>query len=267
MIGYRIDEFDIYILRILARDCRASFRSIGYELGVTTNTVRSRVKNLIDNKILLRYVIYINFAILGYKKICLIVVRDNVNPTKIIDKLSSLGKVYAHIDCLGGTSVFGFVTKQDIKELEYVVSAAIRPAVLYNLFRGDLQTNTKELSYTDLKIIKYLLGAPRIKSEDLAKSISVSTRTIKRRLEILRKNHVVDFGIVYNPSAMKGYIYFGLIIQTEQQQNQNVLKMVYQNFERYLLRHPYTIHKDVIILNLFSQNIYDMHSILKSVDL
>ena len=66
MQGYRIDEYDIYILRILARNCRASFRSIGLDLGITTNTVKNRIKNLIDNKILQRYVLHVNYAILGY---------------------------------------------------------------------------------------------------------------------------------------------------------------------------------------------------------
>jgi DNA-binding Lrp family transcriptional regulator len=46
MQGYRIDENDIHILRILAKDCRTSYRSIGLELGITTNTVKNRNKKL-----------------------------------------------------------------------------------------------------------------------------------------------------------------------------------------------------------------------------
>jgi hypothetical protein len=42
-----------------------------------------------------------------------------------------------------------------------------------------------------------------------------------------------------------------------------VLEQVYTNFERYLLRHPHTVHQDVIILNMYSRNIYDIESILK----
>jgi hypothetical protein len=96
--------------------------------------------------------------------------------------------------------------------------------------------------------------------------VSVSQKTVKRRLEFMIRNHVFDFGIVYNPSAMKGYIYFGLMIQTEHYQYQSVLGQVYLNFERYLLRHPYTVHEDVIILNLYSRNIYDIESILKKAE-
>jgi DNA-binding Lrp family transcriptional regulator len=263
MQGYRIDEYDIYILRILARNCRASFRSIGLDLGITTNTVKNRIKNLIDNKILQRYVLHINYAILGYKKNCLVIVRNNISPHIIIEKVSAFGNVYLHVDCLGGTYVFGIVFKENVNDLESLLSSAIRPATLYNMFIGDLVSRTVALTSTDLRIIKHLLSEPRMKNEDMAKLISVSLKTIKRRLEFMRRNHVLDYGIVYNPSAMKGYIYFGLIIQTEHYQYQSVLEQVYLNFENYLLRHPQTIHKDVIILNMYSRNIYDMDSILK----
>jgi DNA-binding Lrp family transcriptional regulator len=263
MQEYRIDEYDIYILRILARNCRASFRSIGLDLGITTNTVKNRIKNLIDNKIIQRYVIHINYAILGYKKNCLVILRDNIGSHNIIEKFSTIGSVYLRVDCLGGTSVFGIVFKESMANLESLLSSAIRPATLCNIFVGELETRAVALTPTDLSIIKYLLSEPRMKIEDIAKLISVSQKTVKRRLEFMRRNHVLDFGIVYNPSAMKGYIYFGLIIQTEHYQYQSVLEQVYLNFERYLLRHPQTVHKDVIILNMYSRNIYDLDSILK----
>jgi DNA-binding Lrp family transcriptional regulator len=266
MQRYRIDENDIYILRILAKDCRISYRSIGLQLGITTNTVKTRIKNLIENKILLRFVIHINFAIFGYRKICLAIVRHSINPQIIIEKLNALGSVYSHIDCLGGISVFGIVIKQNVDNLESLLSSTIKPAVLYNIFTGDLISKVTTLSPTDLKMIKCLLKEPRMKNEDIAKSISVSQKTVKRRIEFMRRNHILDFGIVYNPSAMKGYIYFGLIIQTEQYRYQSVLEQVYLNFERYFLRHPYTVHKDVIILNLYSQNMYDIESILKTAE-
>lgn len=100
MQGYRIDEYDIYILRILARNCRTSFRNIGLDLGITTNSVKNRIKNLIENKIIQRYVIHINYAILGYKMNCLVIVRDIISPYNLIEKFSTFGSVYLHVDCI-----------------------------------------------------------------------------------------------------------------------------------------------------------------------
>jgi DNA-binding Lrp family transcriptional regulator len=266
MQEYRIDEYDIYILRILARNCRASYRSISLDLGITTNTVKNRIKNLIENKIIRRYVIHINYAILGYKKNCLVILRDNISPHMIIEKFNTFGSVYLHVDCLGGTSVFGIVFKESMDDLESLLSSVIRPATLCNIFAGDLDSRVVALTSTDLEMIKYLLSEPRMKNENIARLMSVSQKTVRRRLEFMIRNRVLDFGIVYNPSAMKGYIYFGLIIQTEHYRYQRVLEQVYQNFEHYLLRHPDTVHEDIIILNMYGRNIYDIESILKNVE-
>ena len=89
-------------------------------------------------------------------------------------------------------------------DLESLLLSAIRPAILYNIFTRDLVSNIPPLTFNDLKIIS-LLGDPRMKNEDIAKFMSISQKTVKRRLEIMIRNHVLHFGIVYNPSAMKGY--------------------------------------------------------------
>jgi DNA-binding Lrp family transcriptional regulator len=47
MQRYRIDEWDIYILRILGRNCGAPFRNIGLDFGITIDIVKNRIEILI----------------------------------------------------------------------------------------------------------------------------------------------------------------------------------------------------------------------------
>jgi DNA-binding Lrp family transcriptional regulator len=47
MHGYGIDEYDIYILRILARNCRAPFRNISRDIGITASIVKNRIEIVI----------------------------------------------------------------------------------------------------------------------------------------------------------------------------------------------------------------------------
>ena len=47
MQGYRIDEYDIYIPRILTRNCRTPFRNISLDFGITTSIVKKRIEILI----------------------------------------------------------------------------------------------------------------------------------------------------------------------------------------------------------------------------
>jgi DNA-binding Lrp family transcriptional regulator len=53
---FHMDHLDLQILRILADNCRTSYRSIGLTLGLTTNTVKRRVKILIQNKIIGKFI-------------------------------------------------------------------------------------------------------------------------------------------------------------------------------------------------------------------
>jgi DNA-binding Lrp family transcriptional regulator len=55
-----------------------------------------------------------------------------------------------------------------------------------------------------------LLSDPRMAVEDIAKETSLSSKTVGRRLEKMRENHILQFTIVTNPSSMRltGYIEF-----------------------------------------------------------
>ena len=106
-----------------------------------------------------------------------------------------------------------------------------------------------KLIQTDMKIIiRCLLSDPRMKVMGIAKTISALHRTVIRRMEAMAENRLLNFGLVYNPSAMKGYNYFTILAQVDNSFFQDIIKKVYSDLSRYLLRHSTLIHKDVIIL-------------------
>jgi hypothetical protein len=82
----------------------------------------------------------------------------------------------------------------------------------------------------------------------------------------MTENRLLNFGLVYNPSAMRGYNYFSILAQADSSLFQDIIKMIYSDLSRYLLRHPTLIHKDVIILNLYSENVFDIETIFRKVE-
>jgi DNA-binding Lrp family transcriptional regulator len=91
---------------------------------------------------------------------------------------------------------------------------------------------------SDFKIIKALLSSPRMQVEEIAKYTSLSTKTVTRRLKILRENHIVEFGVIRDVSSMQltGYIEFGIMIHLEDDSlYQYVLERVYQEMQEYLI--------------------------------
>ncbi len=276
---FHMDHLDLKILRILADNCRTSYRNIGLTLGLTTNTVKRRVKILIQNRIIGKFITNLNFAILGYKVNCLLIIRHhNTNIDKIAKDLHQFGNVYLAINAIGGTSVFGIIVKPSMEEqirflretshhdlLGIVEKDAKSSVNIRDIFIG-YHTLHFNLIQTDLKIIRCLLSDPRMKVMDIAKTISTSQRTVMRRMEAMAENRLLNFGLVYNPSAMKGHNYFTILAQADNSLFQDIIKKIYSDLSRYLLRHPTLIHKDVIILNLYSENVFDIETIFRRVE-
>lgn len=273
---FHMDHLDLQILRILADNCRTSYRSIGLALGLTTNTVKRRVKILIQNNIIGKFITNLNFAILGYKMNCLLIIRHhNSSIDEIAKYLYQFGNVYLGINAIGGMSVFGIIVRPGMEEeIRFLKETSHRNSSgivekdgkafinIRDIFVG-YHTLHFKLIETDLKIIRRLLSDPRMKVTDIAKTISASRRTIIRRMEVMTENRLLNFGLVYNPSAMKGYNYFSILAQADNRLFKDIIKKIYSDLSRYLLRHPTLIHKDIIILNLYSENIFDIETIFK----
>jgi DNA-binding Lrp family transcriptional regulator len=62
--------------------------------------------------------------------------------------------------------------------------------------------------------------------EDIARETSLSTKTVTRRLEKLRENHIVEFGVIRNISSIQlvGYIEFAVVIDIDKSLFQNILE-------------------------------------------
>ncbi|MBU0457301.1 MAG: Lrp/AsnC family transcriptional regulator [Nanoarchaeota archaeon] len=62
-----LDEIDNEILKILAEDCRNTTLNIGSKLNLPPNTVKYRIKRLIDNKVIVAFKTKIDVSTLGYQ--------------------------------------------------------------------------------------------------------------------------------------------------------------------------------------------------------
>ena len=78
----RLDDTDLGIIKILARDSRTPYRSIGSTVGITPNAVKTRVDNMVSNGIIQSFVLQINPTIFRYEKLCILKVKN-------IDKTSN----------------------------------------------------------------------------------------------------------------------------------------------------------------------------------
>ena len=62
-----LDEKDLKLLRLIARNAKKTLMELGNELELATPSVIYRIKQLEKNKVILGYRAIINFALLGYQ--------------------------------------------------------------------------------------------------------------------------------------------------------------------------------------------------------
>jgi DNA-binding Lrp family transcriptional regulator len=62
-----LDNNDLTILPALARDCRTSYGSISSQIGLTSKSVKARVKKMVRNGVIEKFVVRVNPAAFGYR--------------------------------------------------------------------------------------------------------------------------------------------------------------------------------------------------------
>ena len=267
-----LDETDLKIISILSKDCRASFMSIGSAVGMTSKSVKARIDTMISTGVIEKFVVKVNPVSLGYGMSCMLIVREHTaHIDDIVSRLNLLGEVSIHSKCIGGISTFCLAIKEGHEDKLELLRDSLKPATVHLMFTSPSSylSSKHELSETDLQIIKCLLSNPRMDMNDIAKKISISPRTVNRRLTRLRDNNVLKFFILCNPISTLGYIQFVLVINTiDKSFNNQIIERIYGGgLKDNILCQPPIIDPDnIITLLLFTQDIFTADAILKRVE-
>lgn len=265
MADYRIDGTDIEIMKLLTKDCRLSYREIALALSIVTNTVKRRIKNLISRQIIEGFLVRVNLGAFGYSNICNLTIKHIGNKEKVKGYLQNLGYVFLEGDCIGGISRFVIASKERIdNELEFLPEK-VRHLQLIDIFIGQWESDFV-FTTNDMRILKCLIQKPRMKVKDIAQSIHVSQKTVKRRIDAMLFNRVVDFTIFVNPREMKGYVNVGIFIHVEKKYREEVTEEIYKEIKDLLVfGSPYE-NIDTMGLNLYVENMWQIEKAQKKAE-
>jgi DNA-binding Lrp family transcriptional regulator len=87
-----LDKNDLTILPTLARDCRTSYGNIGSQIGLTTKSVKARVKKMVRNGVIEKFVVRVNPAAFGYRTAIVLVRANNGIPKDdVIQRVQEFG--------------------------------------------------------------------------------------------------------------------------------------------------------------------------------
>ena len=108
-----LDKNDLTILPAFARDCRTSYSSIGSQIGLTSKSVKARVKKMVRSGIIEKFVVRVNPAVFGYRTaIVLIRTSNGITKDDVIQRVKEFGDLVYQAHHAGSTSVAALIIKK-----------------------------------------------------------------------------------------------------------------------------------------------------------
>jgi DNA-binding Lrp family transcriptional regulator len=233
-----LDDTDLKILNLLGKNSRLSYRNIAQTIDLTTKSVKTRVDKMISAKVIERFIVLVNLSILGYTATCAFALRKNMVNKDLIDKINLVGDMQYQFHVLGGAIGFSIAVREESEEKIELLLQSLQPAILGVVAQNDIYSNkiSDDLTETDYRIIKQLMQNPRMDISDLGKTISISSKTVSRRLDKMQNNHLLEFTILPNPYAMKGQIVFFLEVKAKSSQLYGpLLEQIFGELHHYVI--------------------------------
>jgi DNA-binding Lrp family transcriptional regulator len=265
-----LDTIDLNILSTLARDCRTSYRRIGSQIGLTSKSVKARVKNMLRSGVIEKFVVRVNPAAFGYRT-AIVLIRTSSGITKddVIQHVREFGDLAYHAHHVGSTSVAALIIKKPLDEkIIQSLNDRLKPATVVRTSVTELSVASTDLSDTDLRIIKcLLLSGARIEISDIAKEVGISEKTTTRRLDRMKEGRLLDFSLQCSPTTMIGYIQFAIPIIVAKTHYRSVLERMYSEFQTNILYSPSVIEpENQLTFILFGENVFVVDYVLAKVN-
>jgi Lrp/AsnC family transcriptional regulator for asnA, asnC and gidA len=121
-----IDEIDEKIIEALEENARATYKELAKKLGMKESTIRKRVLNLIEKKVIKKFTVIVDPSKIGKNAIAIIGVE--VDPSILLNaaqKLSEIPEAKFVATSTGDHMIMMEVWAKDGKELTQIISEKI----------------------------------------------------------------------------------------------------------------------------------------------
>ena len=171
---------------------------IATAVGISTNATKARINKMISNRLIQTFGVLMNPIIFGYEKECILWVKNihkTIKEQDLFKKISLLGDIFIYAKQLeGAVALFVLFVGPRPEGKLGVLSDILKPAKVESVL-GTYKPITMKIHNSDLEIMKCLLSDARMRIEDIAKETLLSPKTVTRRLEKMRENHILQFTI------------------------------------------------------------------------
>ncbi len=264
-----MDERDLRIIYLFANNSRMSFRSVAADIGLTSKSAKARIDKMLSKNIIKSFHMVVNPVALGYTKVCILRGRGgkNIDEMDIQKKITTLGNLMIYVRHLGRGFEYGFSIPDQFDEGINSLMDLLGSKTTYKIFQIKPLVNYT-LTESDLKIIKCLLINSRMDISHIAGQISISGKTVARRLNKMIQNQVIRFSVLCNSASTFGYLQFVLTVHVQESLYHHIYEYICTEFRSNIFYAPRSFANppDEMRFYLFSENLSTIESILIKVE-
>jgi DNA-binding Lrp family transcriptional regulator len=229
-----MDEIDLQILQNLMRHSRTPYREIGASIGISVSSVHKRIKKLEEDNVIQAYIATPSWNAINY----LIVTISGRANVKSLDLLSNeVGNHENTFSCVIASGKFFYATGylRDITGLQEYSSFVTKAAKMENPTIGIMNLDyitapDYHLTTLDYKILKSLYRDARKPIADIAEDIGISAKTVKKRIDNMVENRLVDFGVEWSLIGENNFMTDFRITLEDSMDTQSVIRHLYTKY-------------------------------------
>jgi len=240
-----MDELDVKILRSLISEravspsnanVKLSLRGIAARIGADDMTVRYRYNRLQESNCLSIWSLLVNPSYFGYgvAEVMVDVQPESAKPDTI-RKLKLIHEITGLVNCYGrAIQLFVIYNGEDSRARTIELISRITNAEKISLSRMPMPPSlTKNLTETDVAIVRALSKDARKSTVLIAKELGLSSKTVRKRVDKLRRDNTILPLPILNIASIPGIIPIYLTYAyTKREVNTSVDREVISQFDK-----------------------------------
>jgi DNA-binding Lrp family transcriptional regulator len=227
-----LDFLDKQILLELSQNCRISFTDLSVKYDCSVNTIKNRVKALEEEGIIQNFSVNLRSELFNASMAIMLIKNIHKLGKKRIKEVGNHRLVNSICFSLNsGFIIFDYSSNLELNELiEFIQQFNVEDFTVYPILPPYIKDSKKplktldDLQNIDFLILYHLKYDGRMSLSRLSKKTGASVPTLRKRLEFLRINLMIDETILLNPGMTEE----GLMVVFEIQLDKLTTKMKYE---------------------------------------
>ena len=207
-----VDEKDFQILSHLARDPFVSNERLGRDLGLSGNSVKRRIENLVKEGVLpSTWLLPIPQVFQRHSRI--FVYKDVTRPEEAIQAaLQTDPVVWAGVDLDRSFHVHAYAESPDAAAPEALVKVLGEPAFAVSPPFSHATPSEATLSSLDLRVLLVLIRQPRASLQEIATFTGLSPKTVRRHRDAMFANGLFLLFPVIHVAQSRGLVLYNAFV-------------------------------------------------------